>query len=157
MALNQHIFAQSLLNSSGHAVRAGPTEQQPQEQPEIAKYGKDFPSPPVYEDTLEDKLKEREYLKGRLAAAFRIFGTRGFDEGVAGHISVRDPVEPKTFWINPFGVSFLNIRRSDLIRVDWEGNVLEAGQYRLVNRAAVVIHRGGLSGHACIIATMLTR
>ena len=29
-----------------------------------------FPSPPTFEDPLE----ERDYLKGRLAAAFRIFG-----------------------------------------------------------------------------------
>ena len=31
-----------------------------------------------------DKYEERDYLKGRLAAAFRIFGKFGFDEGVAG-------------------------------------------------------------------------
>lgn len=48
-----------------------------------------FPKPP----TFEDKYKEREYLKGRLAAAFRIFGKNGYDEGVAGHITLRDPVE----------------------------------------------------------------
>lgn len=39
------------------------------------------PSPPEF----TDKYEEREYLKGRLAAAFRIFGKYGFDEGVAGH------------------------------------------------------------------------
>lgn len=44
-----------------------------------------FPAPP----TFDDKYKERAYLKGRLAAAFRIFGKYGFDEGVAGHITVR--------------------------------------------------------------------
>jgi hypothetical protein len=44
-----------------------------------------FPTPPVF----QDKYKEREYLKGRLAAAFRIFGKYGFDEGVAGHITLR--------------------------------------------------------------------
>jgi ribulose-5-phosphate 4-epimerase/fuculose-1-phosphate aldolase len=33
--------------------------------------------------------EERAYLKGRLAAAFRIFGKFGFDEGVAGHITLR--------------------------------------------------------------------
>ena len=37
-----------------------------------------FPKPPVF----EDKHAEREYLKGRLAAAFRIFGKNGFDEGI---------------------------------------------------------------------------
>jgi hypothetical protein len=44
-----------------------------------------FPGPPVFENPYE----ERDYLKGRLAAAFRIFGKYGFDEGVAGHITVR--------------------------------------------------------------------
>lgn len=44
-----------------------------------------FPSPPKF----TDKYEEREYLKGRLALAFRIFGKEGYDEGVAGHITVR--------------------------------------------------------------------
>lgn len=44
-----------------------------------------FPQPPKFEDPYE----ERKYLKGRLAAAFRIFGKYGWEEGVAGHITVR--------------------------------------------------------------------
>jgi len=44
-----------------------------------------FPGPPKF----DDPHKERAYLKGKLAAAFRIFGKYGFDEGVAGHITVR--------------------------------------------------------------------
>lgn len=40
-------------------------------------------------DNLED---ERLYRKQHLAAACRVFADRGFDEGVAGHISVRDPI-----------------------------------------------------------------
>jgi hypothetical protein len=44
-----------------------------------------FDGPPKFTDPYE----EREYLKGKLAAAFRIFGKFGFDEGVAGHITVR--------------------------------------------------------------------
>jgi hypothetical protein len=37
-----------------------------------------MPSMPKF----EDKMQEREYLKGRLAAAFRIFGKNGYDEGM---------------------------------------------------------------------------
>lgn len=44
-----------------------------------------FPGPPKF----TDKYAEREYQKGRLALAFRIFGKLGFDEGVAGHITLR--------------------------------------------------------------------
>lgn len=37
-----------------------------------------IPKPPQF----TDKHDEREYLKGRLAAAFRIFGKNGYDEGI---------------------------------------------------------------------------
>ena len=84
MALHQFHSAQPLHGSVGHATRAGSTEQQAEPwHYDFANYG--FPQPPKF----EDKLEEREYLKGRLAAAFRIFGQMGFDEGVAGHITVR--------------------------------------------------------------------
>jgi len=53
--------------------------------------------------SFEDKYEERKYLKHRLALAFRIFAKAGFSEGVAGHITLRDPVDPKSFWVNPFG------------------------------------------------------
>ncbi|KAH6663308.1 class II aldolase/adducin domain-containing protein [Plectosphaerella plurivora] len=84
--------------------------------------------------------EEREYLKGRLALAFRIFAQKGFDEGVAGHITVRDPVEPSTFWVNPFGVAWPSLRASDLIRVNGQGKVIEGGPVRLLNKAAYMIH-----------------
>lgn len=141
MALHQHTHAQPLLSASGHAHRAGSTSQQPSmEMPDIGKFAPGFPTPP----TFEDPLKEREYLKGRLAAAFRIFGVRGFGKGVSGHITCRDPIDPHTFWLNPFGQSFATIRRSDLVRVDHKGNVVEAGRYRLINRAAIMIHVAGM-------------
>lgn len=47
---------------------------------EKAKVKMQMPSMPVF----EDKMAEREYLKGRLAAAFRIFGDKGYDEGMHG-------------------------------------------------------------------------
>ena len=36
--------------------------------------------------------EERSYRKQHLAGAFRVFAERGYDEGIAGHISVRDPI-----------------------------------------------------------------
>ena len=84
MSLHQFQTAQPLQNSSGHATRAGPTSQQPFHY-DFSAGGYGFPQPPKF----DDKLEERDYLKGRLAAAFHIFGQKGFDEGVAGHITVR--------------------------------------------------------------------
>ena len=67
-------------------------------------------------------------------------GKYGFDEGVAGHITLRDPVDPTTFWVNPFGVSFSLIKKSDLIQVDHKGQVIDGGDVRLLNAAAFMIH-----------------
>ncbi|KMU72007.1 class 2 aldolase/adducin domain -containing protein [Coccidioides immitis RMSCC 3703] len=57
-----------------------------------------------------------------------------------GHITIRDPVDTTTFWVNPFGVAFSLIKASDLIHVDHEGNVIGGGEVRLLNTAAYAIH-----------------
>ncbi|KAK5037190.1 hypothetical protein LTR13_004995 [Exophiala sideris] len=136
MSLEQANHAQNTHNASGHATRAGPVEGSKSFSYDFSAGGYGFPQPPKF----EDKYAERQYLKGRLAAAFRVFGQKGFDEGVAGHITCRDPVEPHTMWVNPFGVAFHQMRRSWLLRIDYNGDVLEGGPNKLVNRAAVLIH-----------------
>jgi len=86
-------------------------------------------------DNLED---ERLYRKQHLAAAFRVFADRGFDEGVAGHISVRDPILTDHFWLNPLSMHFSLIKVSDLILVDENGLVVEGDEP--INSAAFAIH-----------------
>ena len=85
--------------------------------------------------TLEE---ERRHRKQRLAGAFRLFSRFGFDEGVAGHITARDPERLDHFWVNPFGMHFGQVRASDLILVNDRGEVVE-GKYP-VNGAAFAIH-----------------
>jgi ribulose-5-phosphate 4-epimerase/fuculose-1-phosphate aldolase len=86
-------------------------------------------------DSVDD---ERTYTKQRMAAAFRLFDRFGFSEGVAGHLTARDPADPELFWVNPFGLSFGLIRASDLILVDRDANVVQ-GDWP-VNPAAFAIH-----------------
>ena len=86
-------------------------------------------------DNVED---ERRHLKIRMAAAFRLFGKFGFSEGVAGHITARDPELTDHFWVNPFGVDFSLITTSDLLLVSHTGEIVE-GDYA-VNGAAFAIH-----------------
>nr|POF17480.1 decarboxylase novr [Quercus suber] len=123
----------------GHTVpvNGGEAPHEPGVKKSIAQ-GKmiEFPRPPKF----DDKLKERDYLKGRLAAAFRIFGKYGFDEGVAGHITMRDPIQTDCFWVNPFGRAFSMMNKSDLILVDHGGQVIDGGPNRLLNTAAYMIH-----------------
>ncbi len=82
--------------------------------------------------------EERLYRKQRLAAGFRLFSKFGFDEGVAGHITARDPERQDHFWVNPFGTHFGHVRVSDLILVNHEGTVVEGDSP--VNVAAFAIH-----------------
>jgi ribulose-5-phosphate 4-epimerase/fuculose-1-phosphate aldolase len=93
-----------------------------------------LPQPPQFKTPGE----ARAYHKQRMAAAFRLFAKFGFDEGVAGHITARDPERPDCFWVNPFGLDFSLIRASDLILVNHEGQVVEGRA--AVNRAAFAIH-----------------
>lgn len=86
----------------------------------------------------DDPAAERRHRKERLAAALRLFGRFGFDEGVAGHITARDPEWLDCFWVNPFGMSFRQVRVSDLILVNDIGEVVE-GDWP-VNQAAFAIH-----------------
>ncbi|BAY77920.1 class II aldolase/adducin family protein [Nostoc linckia NIES-25] len=92
------------------------------------------PQPPIFE-RVED---ERLHRKQRLAAAFRLFGRFGFSEGIAGHITARDPEFTDHFWVNPLGVYFGHIRVSDLILVNKEGEVVKGDAQ--VNQAAFAIH-----------------
>lgn len=86
-------------------------------------------------DNVED---ERRHRKQRLAAAFRVFGQFGFDEGIAGHITARDPEFLDHFWVNPLGMNFKMIRVKDLLLVNAHGEVVD-GNWPL-NRAAFAIH-----------------
>jgi ribulose-5-phosphate 4-epimerase/fuculose-1-phosphate aldolase len=82
--------------------------------------------------------EERRHRKERLAAALRIFSRCGFDEGIAGHITARDPELLDHFWVNPFGMHFGQIRVSDLLLVNHVGEVVQGDQP--VNQAAFCIH-----------------
>jgi len=93
-----------------------------------------IPMPPSF-----DNLQQQQaYDKQRLAAGFRVFALHGFDEGLAGHITQRDCIDPETFWVNPVGMHFAHIKASDLVRVDHTGNIVEGNS--AINNAAFAIH-----------------
>ena len=46
----------------------------------------------------------RRHQLERLAAGFRMFSHFGYDEGIAGHITLRDPEYHHYFCVNPFGM-----------------------------------------------------
>ncbi|KAF7191286.1 hypothetical protein HII31_07309 [Pseudocercospora fuligena] len=87
----------------------------------------------------ESKEKHRRWQLEQMAGAFRIFAKLGFADGGSGHISVRDPIVPNTFWINPYAVHFGLLRVSDMVHVDEEG-IRIGGADLPVNSAGFIIH-----------------
>ena len=108
----------------------------------------DEPEPPV------DAEAERLHRKQRLAAAFRLFARHGFDQGLAGHITARDPELTDHFWVNPFGLHFSRIRVSDLLLVNAAGEIVVGD--RPLNRAAFAIHAALHEARPDIIAAAHT-
>lgn len=93
-----------------------------------------FAMPPVHQSPDE----ERAHRKERLAGALRLFGSYGYEDGVSGHITARDPEFTSCFWVNPFGVPFDEVRPDDLVLVNGEGQVLQGRHH--VNQAAFTVH-----------------
>ncbi|MCW2338703.1 ribulose-5-phosphate 4-epimerase/fuculose-1-phosphate aldolase [Sphingobium sp. B2D3A] len=94
----------------------------------------------------------------QLAACYRIFAHMGWDELIYNHISLRVPGEEQAFLINPFGLHYSEVKASNLVKIDIDGNTLD-GSPHPVNRAGFVqhsvFHRHVPDAH-CIIHTHTT-
>ncbi|MET7493759.1 class II aldolase/adducin family protein [Streptomyces sp900116325] len=93
-----------------------------------------FAMPPVHQSVEE----ERAYRKERLAGALRLFAAYGYEDGVSGHITARDPEYTGCFWVNPFGAPFDGLLPDELILVNGDGQVVEGRHH--VNQAAFAVH-----------------
>lgn len=81
---------------------------------------------------------ERE-VRIALAACYRLIAHFGMDDLVYTHISARVPGRPGHFLINPYGMMFHEITASSLVKIDYDGNIIEDTGYP-VNKAGFVIH-----------------
>ncbi|KAK3633142.1 hypothetical protein LTR56_015918 [Elasticomyces elasticus] len=86
-----------------------------------------------------NKEAERLWAKQHMAAAFRTFARLGWADGASGHISVRDPINPEWFWINPYAKHFAQMKASDLVLVDHQGRPMLPTPHK-VNAAGFIIH-----------------
>jgi ribulose-5-phosphate 4-epimerase/fuculose-1-phosphate aldolase len=85
-------------------------------------------------------ITEEEWaIRRDLAACYRLVAMFGWDDLIATHLSARIPGEEETFLINPFGMLFDEITAANLVKVNAEGEKLDASPYP-VNRAGFVIH-----------------
>ncbi|WP_111493308.1 class II aldolase/adducin family protein [Marinobacter bohaiensis] len=90
----------------------------------------------------QDKALRKQEWQARcdLAAAYRLVALFGWDDLVFTHLSARVPGPEHHFLINPYGLLFHEITASSLVKVDQEGQVVEAGGLARVNPAGFTIH-----------------
>jgi ribulose-5-phosphate 4-epimerase/fuculose-1-phosphate aldolase len=126
--------------------------------------GVSLPGIPIFNDF----EKHRHWILEHMALAFRVLARKGFSEGIvhpspnspacnfldrvsmmdtdifvpgmSGHISIRDPENPHSFWTNPLGRHFSLLKPSDMILVDYHGKPIGGNVTRPANAAGFLIH-----------------
>ncbi|OKK20941.1 aldolase [Streptomyces sp. CB00455] len=93
-----------------------------------------FDMPPVHATAGQ----ERAHRKERLAEALRLLGGLGYEDGITGQITARDPEFQDCYWVNPFGRAFATLGAEDLLLVDGDGRVVRGE--RRVNQLAFAVH-----------------
>ena len=74
-----------------------------------------------------------------LAACYRLVAIYGWDDLVFTHVSARVPGPEHHFLINPYGWLFEEITASSPVKVDIDGNIVEATD-EIINPAGFTIH-----------------
>ena len=78
-------------------------------------------------------------LRVQLAALYRIFDYMGWSELIFNHITVKLPGDEEHFLINPYGLHYSEVKASNLLKVDINGNVIDDSDY-MANPAGMLIH-----------------
>jgi ribulose-5-phosphate 4-epimerase/fuculose-1-phosphate aldolase len=87
------------------------------------------------------KYSEAEWTaRQQLAACYRVFAMMGWDEMIYNHITVKLDDQEGAFLINPYGMHFGEVTASSLIKIDIDGNKLDADNPWHVNTAGFVQH-----------------
>lgn len=84
-----------------------------------------IPTPGI--PTFSSHAEHRKHILIHTAATFRDFARKGFTEGQAGHISVRDPEYEDYIWMNPLGRHFGLMTAGDMICLDMHTGAVVGG------------------------------
>lgn len=91
-------------------------------------------------DSLEKSMEEvRAERKRQVALGYRLLAAQRWGDLGDGHISARDPERTDCFWMLKFGVSYHRARKSDLVLVDPNGDLVEGKGP--INKAGYYIHQ----------------
>ena len=90
---------------------------------------------------LRQRVSPEEWrMRVDLAACYRLIAHFRWTDMIYTHISARVPGERDHFLINAYGLMFDEIKASNLVKVDHEGNLVEDPTDLGINPAGFVIH-----------------
>src|SRR2546423_104798 len=92
--------------------------------------------------SMRDRVSNIEWqTRVDLAACYRLVHHYRMDDLVYNHISARVPGEEGHFLINAYGMTYDEISASSLVKIDFDGNVVQdSGTGYGINHAGFVIH-----------------
>ena len=91
--------------------------------------------------SIKNKVSAEEWqTRVDLAACYRLVAQYGWDDLVFTHITAKIPDVDNQFLINPYGMMFAEITASSLVKIDLDGNKLDADNPFPVNPAGFTIH-----------------
>nr|XP_045592626.1 protein hu-li tai shao-like isoform X6 [Procambarus clarkii] len=85
--------------------------------------------------------KGEKLLRCKLAAIYRLIDMHGWTQNIYNHITARISQDAEHFLLNPFGMLYHEVTAASLVKVDMQGNVVEAGSTNFgVNVAGFMLH-----------------
>src|ERR1700749_3521660 len=73
--------------------------------------------------------KTEQEARVQLAACYRLSAYFHLDDVIYTHISARVPGEPNHFLLNPYGLMFREVKASNLVKLDHDGNKVAPNAY----------------------------
>lgn len=108
--------------------------------------------------TISDVSEEEWNLRCELAGLYRLLAHYRMTDLIYTHISARIPGPEHHFLINQYGTMFHEMRATDLVKIDFDGNIIDQNsqQTRRINAAGFTIHSAihmARSDLICVIHT----
>ncbi|XP_064630242.1 alpha-adducin-like isoform X3 [Lineus longissimus] len=85
--------------------------------------------------------KAEKNLRNKVASCYRLVDLFGWTHNIYNHITARLSQDTEHFLINPFGLLYHEVTASSLVKLDMQGEVLNAGTTSFgINKAGYMIH-----------------
>ncbi len=112
----------------------------------------------IEQNIIASRSSSEENLRRQLAYLYRIFDFYGWCDLIVTHLSVRIPGE-NALLILPFGLSFDEITPDNLVKVDFNGQIINSHAGFQINKNGTTVHRAIYSHNpeiTCILHTHST-